>query len=110
MGAGKYDRRVTIIRAEAGTRDEYGEVIPGADGETETWASVKPLRGSERFVTAENAAQRPMTFRFRWRDDLVRVTDVILGDDGRRYDVTSVIEIGRREEIEAEGVARGEAV
>lgn len=107
--AGKLDRRVTILRAGTGTRDEYGEVQPGANTETTTWASLRPAPGTERFANAENAATAPMRFVFRWRADLVRETDRLRDEFGLVYDVKSVTEIGRREGLEVLAVARAEA-
>lgn len=107
VDAGKLDRRVAIIRAGAPTRNGHGEAIPGADVETERWASVRPAPGTERFRSGETAAEAPMRFVFRWAVDLVRVTDR-LRHDGRTYAVSSVTEIGRREGLEVLAVARAE--
>lgn len=107
MASGKYDRRVTIIRAAGTSRDAAGELLATPASETTTWASVRPSRGRERFDASETGGVAPMLFRFRWREDLVRVTDQ-LRHDGRLYDVNDVREVGRRREIEAEAVARSE--
>jgi head-tail adaptor len=107
VAAGKLDRRVTIVRPNY-TRDAAGEQVAGPPTETVRWASVRPAPGTERFQNAETAAEAPMRFVFRWEDDLVRVTDSILHDDGRTYAVASVTEIGRREGWEVLATARGE--
>lgn len=107
VDAGRLDRRVTIVRDGVGTRDGHGQLVPGAPVLTETWASVRPAPGTERFVNAENAASAPMRFVFRWRADLVRETDRI-EHDGLTFHVASVTEIGRREGIEVLATARGE--
>jgi head-tail adaptor len=109
VAAGRLDRRVTILRGGVPTVDDYNEPVAGADAETETFASVRPVPGTERFRNAENAADAPMRFVFRWRADLVRVTDR-LRFEGRIFAVASVTEIGRREGIEVLATARGEAV
>jgi head-tail adaptor len=109
MGAGQFDRRVTIIRP-APLRDAHGELSGGVGGETTTWAWVRPARGRERFDAAEERAIRPMLFRFRYRDDLVRVTDLLRDEHGSTFDIVDVREVGRRAEIEVEAVARAEAV
>lgn len=109
LEAGRLDRRVTILRAGAGTLDTFGEMVPGEATETETWASVRPAPGTERFASAENAATATMRFVFRWREDLVRVTDTLLFD-GRTYNIASVTEIGRREGLEVLATARAEAI
>lgn len=105
--AGKLDRRVTILRAGEGTRNAVNELTPGADTETVRWASAKPAPGFERFQSAETAAEAVTRFVFRWEADLVKVTDR-LRHDGRDYQISAVVEIGRREGIEVLAVARAE--
>lgn len=107
LEAGKRDRRVTILRP-AFTKDVHNEGIAGEPVETERWASVRPVPGTERFRSAETAAEAPMRFVFGYEPDLVRVTDSILHDDGRTYAVASVTEIGRHEGWEVLASARGE--
>jgi head-tail adaptor len=105
--AGKRDRVVTILRPTFTTNTQNEQV----EGEPDTkvrLASVKPAPGSERFQSAETAAQAPMRFVFAYEPDLVRVTDSIEHDDGRIYAVASVTEIGRREGWEVLATARGE--
>lgn len=107
LAAGKLDRRVTILRPTY-TTDASNERIAGEPDETERFASVRPAPGTERFRSAETAAEAPMRFVFRYEPDLVRVTDSIRHDDGRTYAVASVTEIGRREGLEVLATARGE--
>lgn len=105
--AGDLTERVTILRPGAAPRDAYGEEVPGADTETETYAKVSASPGSERFANAENAASAPMRFIFRWRDDLVRETDR-LGYGGLIWDVKSAIPLVPRTWLEVLAVARTE--
>lgn len=107
LRAGRLDRRVTIRRAGASTRNSWGEQVPGASTETVRFAAVSPAPGTERFANAENAASAPMRFVLRWEPDLVEVTDSLLLD-GRTFEIRSVTEIGRREGIEVLATARGE--
>lgn len=107
LAAGKLDRRVTILRPTY-TVNAIREKIEGPPDQTVRWASVKPAPGTERFRSAETAAEAPMRFVFRYEPDLVRVTDGILHDDGRTYAISSVTEIGRHEGWEVLATARGE--
>ena len=107
LEAGKLDRRVAILRAGAATENEYGEAVRGADAEKIRWASVKPAPGTERFRSAETAAETVMRFVFRWEAGLVGVTDR-LRHEGRLYQISDVVEIGRREGLEVLAVARAE--
>lgn len=107
LEAGRLDRWVTIERATT-TKNRLNEDVQTWDTHAERWASCKPAPGTERFQSAETAAHAPMRFVFRWEDDLVDVEDRILHDDGRRYPVVSVNEIGRREGWEVLTEGRGE--
>lgn len=104
--AGNFNRAVTILKRNVTTNDN-NEEVEGEPTEVETLASVKPAPGTERFQSAEMAAQAPMRFVFRYRDDLMTVEDSILFD-GRIYTVSSVTEIGIREGIEVLATARAE--
>lgn len=105
--AGKRDRWVTIVRPTY-TTNSMNEQVEGTPEEKGVFASMKPGPGTERFQSAEMAAQAPMRFVFAYRPDLIRVTDRIAADDGRTYNVIWWAEIGRREGIEALATARGE--
>jgi SPP1 family predicted phage head-tail adaptor len=107
LAAGKLDRRVTVERATS-TTDEHGEAVLVWGEHAVRWASVKPAPGTERFQNEETAAEAPMRFVFRYEADLVTVEDRILHEDGRRYFIASVTEIGRREGWEVLATARGE--
>lgn len=107
LAAGRLDRRVTIVRPTR-TQNASNEWIEGEPSRTQVWASMKPGPGTERFQNAEVAAEAPMRFVFRWRADLVRVSDRLEADDGQTYEVLWRAEIGRREGLEALAVARAE--
>lgn len=87
--------------------DEYRDAVGGAPVETKAMAGVSPAPGVERFGNAELAASALTRFVFRYRADLVRVTDSLLFD-GRTYQVSSVTEIGQREGWEVLATARAE--
>jgi head-tail adaptor len=101
---GKFDRQVIIVAPENGTTDEWNEEN-GTGVETLVWASVKPAPGVERFASGENLATAPKRFYFRWRPDLVK-PNFLIKYEGLVYDVKSVVEIGRRKELEVGAVAR----
>ena len=107
LRAGRLTRPVTILRAGASTTNDYGEAISGAPIETPAMAGVSPAPGVERFASAELAATAQTRFVFRYRPDLVRVTDQ-LRSDGRVYEISSVTEIGQREGWEVLATTRAE--
>ncbi|HEY8593307.1 MAG TPA: head-tail adaptor protein [Sphingomicrobium sp.] len=106
LNIGALDRRVTIVRDGAPTEDSWGQSVPGAASEVTRWAAVKPAPGTERFQNAENAASAPMHFFFRWSAGLVEPTDR-LRFDGHDFEVvTPPEEIGRREFLRVQAVAK----
>jgi len=104
---GKLDRRVTVERVTT-SRDAHNQAVETWGTHATRWASARPAPGTERFESAERAAEAPMRFVFLWEVDLVTVEDRLLHEDGRRYAIASVNEIGRREGWEVLGNARGE--
>ena len=108
--AGKLNRRVTIERAGVASWNGHGDPVPAAPVMTERWASITPVPGTERFANAENAASAPKRFVFRYEASLVQVTDTLIDEDGRRFDIKSVDEIGFREGLEVLALARAEVV
>lgn len=105
--AGNFDRRVTILRRNV-TTNAHNEEIEGVPTEVGRWASVRPAPGTERFQSAEMAAEAPMRFVFRWEANLLTVKDSIRHDDGNIYAIAAIAEIGLREGIEVLATARAD--
>jgi head-tail adaptor len=94
--AGRFDRTITLL-ARSVARDSFG-------AGTETFTAIAddvPAeviydRGGElsRQNDAQRQAQAVVTFRIRWRPGLTR--DMRIRFDGADYDVTDIMEIGRR--------------
>jgi head-tail adaptor len=106
LKSGDFNRAVTILRRNV-TKNAHNEEVEGDPTEVETRARVTPAPGTERFASAENAAQAPMRFVIRWRPDPPSVEDS-LEMDGRPYAISSVTEIGLHEGWEILAVARAE--
>lgn len=104
MQIGKLDRRVTLL-ARTITRDGYGDATEEFTFLDEVWAQVIFNRGAERFRDGQvqRQAQVEVTFRIRWREDLTR--EMRVEWDGTAYDVTNVMEIGRRVGADLQAVA-----
>jgi SPP1 family predicted phage head-tail adaptor len=107
LESGKLNRWITIERATT-TRDTDNQAVKVWGTHAARWASAKPAPGTERFQNAETAAEAPMRFVFLFEDNLVTDEDRLLHEDGRRYEISSVTEIGRREGWEVLATARGE--
>lgn len=104
---GQLNRRVTIERATV-SRDSHNQAVSTWSTHATRYASARPAPGTERFQNAETAADAPMRFVFMYEPGLVTVEDRLLHEDGRRYDIASVTEIGLREGWEVLATARGE--
>ncbi len=104
MMLGKLDRRVTLLARQI-TRDTYGDAAEQFIPLDDVWAGVIFNRGSEAFRANEGQrqAQVEVTFRIRWRSDLNR--ELRVDWDGASYDVTNVIELGRRAGADLQAVA-----
>jgi SPP1 family predicted phage head-tail adaptor len=108
MKSGKLDRRVVIVRPTH-TTNSHNEQIEGVPTKMTTWASVRAMPGQERYANAQREVSAPLLFTFRWRADLVRETDRI-EHDGRVFEVTSAVEVGRRAGLEVQGIWKGATV
>lgn len=98
MRAGDLDRRVTIQQRTLAT-NEYGEAVETWSPVATVWAQVQPLRGQERFAAQQHDARVDTRFRLRWRTGIGPATHRLQhGDDV--YEITAVLEIGRREGLE----------
>lgn len=105
MKRGDFDRLVSIVADESTTTDTWGQKIPTEADPIQVWAAVKPAPGTERFQSAEAAAQAPSRFFMKWRADLVKPQYRIL-HDGKTWDIKSIVEVGRRDLLEVLAIAR----
>ncbi len=103
------DRRIRLDQAQE-VRSESGEKVRTWLPLLTTWAERKPLEGSEQFQGKQLAAKVDTRFRIRYRTGVTPGADLQLADlsDGRIYDITSILEIGRREGLELLAFARAE--
>jgi SPP1 family predicted phage head-tail adaptor len=98
--AGLLDRRVILWRATV-TKDAFNaDVVTWVQIAT-VWGSRKDVRDSERFRAAEVNAQLTARFVIRWSSDVADLNaEDQLESEGRRYAISAVKEIGRREGLE----------
>lgn len=109
LRAGTLDRRITLMSAGI-VRNEGGDDVDGFVPLATVWASVRPAPGVERLASAQSAAEAPTVFRIRWSPAVADfspsgVIEYPVGS-GRRFDVKSVVEIGRRDGLEIAAVGR----
>lgn len=108
MGAGDYDRRITIRRA---TKTNVGGAPQNvwSDLAVDLPASAIPLSDGERARAGQMLAQNSIRFRFWWAPELASVNakDEIVFD-GVTFDINFVKEIRRRKEIEVTAASRAD--
>ena len=105
MQAGKYDRLIKLYRMVR-SRSATGSPIDTPTQYGTAWARRVPLKGTERWVANQVAAQVDERLNIRWRPNLSPVCEIEM--EGIRYDVTAVTEVGRRDEYEILATARAE--
>lgn len=120
MMGGKLDRKITILRKT--------ETLSSSGDPIELWAptirrrsaSVWPLKGSEKFATAEKIATEQLDVRIRYSSDVADITPLdriiypalVVGEDPDDapartvLDIIEVQEINRREGIKIIAVRR----
>lgn len=105
MRAGSLDRKIVIQRA---VKTKLPSGHEKEDWETlhEVWAQVLPIRGEERHVAMQTTAAAETKFKIRYREGITPL-DRLLYED-KQYDITAVIELGRREGLELWGKMRAE--
>jgi SPP1 family predicted phage head-tail adaptor len=94
MKAGTLDRRITIQRKATTQSDSGQPVDTWAALVGSRWASVRPVRGDERFTAPQYAAKQQTEFQIRWSQDVADLTplDRIIYPAGSS-DLTAVFDI-----------------
>ena len=105
MRSGRLDRRITLQRKTV-VANSYGEPIETWVDLATVWAEYLPTGGVERYAATQMVAEADTRWRIRYRADLTPIDR--LSYAGRIYDVTGVVEIGRREGLEIYSKARAE--
>lgn len=76
-------------------------------------ASYMGAKGAEKFTDAQNVATQVSMFIIRWQPDLepgsatgLKLSDTLVDEAGRAFDIKGITELGRREGLEIAGVAK----
>lgn len=107
MNSGRLDRQITIER-NAGTRDAYGQVSESWGTYKTLWAQKIEAKGTEAQIDAQQQGERPVTFRVRYRDDLLTSDRLVYNSDS--YDILNFVEIGRRHMLDIICTKYGDSV
>ena len=103
MRSGRLDRRITLQRKTV-VENSYGEPIETWMDLATVWAEHLPAGGVERYAATQMVAEADTRWRIRYRAYLTPIDR--LSYAGRTYEVTGVVEIGRREGLEIYSKAR----
>lgn len=106
MGAGKYDRFITIQRANS-THNDYNEPELTWTTLERVPARAMPISDGERARAGEDFASNTMRFQIRYSSNVANVNpkDRLLYE-GKTFEITGVKELGRREELELTAASR----
>lgn len=133
MRYGPLDRRVSILRKQITLSASGDSIETWTPVVLTAWASLKPVRGDERFSSDQFIASEQSEFRLRWSgavadlsplDRIVQpalrlseiegsppsfVTDASIADR-RQYDIMAVHELGRREGVQVLAARRVDTI
>jgi SPP1 family predicted phage head-tail adaptor len=97
MIIGNLDQRVTL-QSRSVTTDAFGQdTITWVDIAT-VWAQCQAVRGREFFAAAQVQQEQTIKVRIRYRSDVTQLTRLVW--QGRAYDITGVVPVGRKEMLE----------
>ena len=103
VSIGRMDRRITLQTATE-TQNTSGEPVPTWSDLATVWARVTPQSTAESFQDDQEHATRQTVFRIRYRSDVNEKTRISY--DSQTYDITGIVEIGRREALDISAVVR----
>ena len=95
MNAGELDRLVKLQKYTA-SQDTYGEETKTWSDIATVWAKKKDLKGTERWLANQNIAKVTCIYVTRYRSDVTPLCRLI-DADGRTYNITAAVEVGRKE-------------
>jgi SPP1 family predicted phage head-tail adaptor len=108
MRAGQLDRLITLFDGTQG-EDALGAPVSSAVNRGAVWASVMPIRDSERVQAGQVLASKSSRFQVRYSALTASINPLwSIVFDGDTYEVDATKEIGRRKGIEITATARAD--
>lgn len=109
MRLGRLNKRITIRRASAPTRNAMNEPVEAWADFGSFMAEQVQQRPTESWKAGQTAAQSERVWRVRWtaRTETISPLDRLICD-GREFEVIAASEIGRRVGVEIVGIAFSE--
>ncbi|MCW9051234.1 MAG: phage head closure protein [Motiliproteus sp.] len=93
MGAGKYNRRVTL-QSRTRSNDANGAVVDAWANVATVWAKPMTITGRERWANDYTAHEYSVSIAVRYRADLAE--DMRALYNGRTLDISRIIDVDER--------------
>jgi len=93
MRAGLLNKRISI-QERVETQDSFGEAKPTWTEVLSTFASIYPVRGTERYMSMEKHATATHEINIRFTELISPKHRIVY--QGRAFDVVSVLNLGER--------------
>ena len=98
IDVGNLDRRISIYK-KIETENELGEIEQNTEKVATVWSEVKGMRGYEKMDKVGNISSKEiLRVVIRYRNGIDVATEIEYKK--KRYDITSVVELGREEYVE----------
>lgn len=95
----KLDRKIELTVEPAGSRNQFGEWVPGAERTVSVWASYFDVEAEAAPTEAGLLLESYRDFTVRYRNDLAAVRNVarvgVTDDQGLPWQVKSIVELGQ---------------
>jgi len=109
MRLGRLNKRITIRRAAAPTRNAMNEPVEVWTDFGSFMAEQVQQRPTESWKAGQTAAQSERVWRVRWTARTAKISPLDrLICDGREFEITAASEMGRRAGVEIVGIAFSE--
>lgn len=109
MRLGQRNKRITIMRQGATTRNSMNEIVGDFEEFGKFWASRLKQKPTESWKAGQTAAQVESVFEVRFTNRAATITasDRLICE-GREFEIIGVTENGRRDGIEIVAIAYSE--
>lgn len=109
MRLGKMNKRITVFRQGAETRNDMNEPVRPWEQFGKFWSERLSQKPTESWKAGQTAAQVERIFRVRYTNRAATITasDRLICDQ-QEFEIIGVTELGRRDRIEIVAIANAE--
>jgi SPP1 family predicted phage head-tail adaptor len=87
-------RHLVSIERGVETKNEFGETVAEWQELTKAYAFISPVRGDEKYMSAEKHAEVSHSISMRYIDSISPKDRIVYG--GRVFDIEAVLNLGER--------------